>query len=141
MLLVLGCGDNELFSPPRLAEDFWVVAVFASSQLGPRVNGLKVLEEARVGRKVWKVVGVVAARDLGVVELLGLPAGRRLSVKEKGNKLGEGAAVAWLSIQYQSSATSSNQNDQKKLFAWSARTYGIPVGRRLLVVGAKDVVE
>ena len=37
---------------------------------------------------------MVAARDLGVVELLGLPAGRRLSVKEKGNKWEEGGAVA-----------------------------------------------
>ena len=52
MPLVVGRGDNELFSPSPLAEDFWAVAVFASSQLGPRVNGLKVLEEARVGRKV-----------------------------------------------------------------------------------------
>ena len=77
------------------------MAVLASAQLGPRVNGLKVLEEARVGRKVWiegELVEVVAAGDLGVVVLLGLPAGRRLSVKENGNKLGEGGAVAWLSI-------------------------------------------
>ena len=80
------------------------MAVFASAQLGPRVNGLKVLEEARVGRKVWievEVVEVVAARDLGViVVLLGLPAGRRLSVKENGNKLGEGGAVACWSISF-----------------------------------------
>ena len=77
------------------------MAVLASAQLGPRVNGLKVLEEARVGRKVLiegELVEVVAARDLGVVVLLGLPAGRRLSVKENGNKLGEGGAVACWSI-------------------------------------------
>ena len=91
------------------------MAVFASSaQLGLRVNGRKVLEEARVGRKVWiegELVEVVAARDLGVVVLLGLPAGgvvvllglpagRRLSVKENGNKLGEGGAVACWSISF-----------------------------------------
>ena len=99
MSLVGSCGDNESFSPSRLGEDSRVVAVFASAQLGPRVNGLKVLEEARVGRKVWIEVEVVAAGDLGViVVLLGLPAGRRLSVKENGNKLGEGGAVAWWSI-------------------------------------------
>ena len=92
---------NELFSPSLLGEDSRVVAAFASSQFGPRVNGLKVLEVARVGRKVWiegELVEVVAARDLGVVVLLGLPAGRRLSVKENGNKLGEGGAVAWWAI-------------------------------------------
>ena len=112
MSLVVSCGDNELFSPSRLGEDSRVVAVLASAQLGPRVNGLKVLEEARVGRKVWiegELVEVVAARDLGVVVLLGLPAGgvllglpagRRLSVKENGNKLGEGGAVACWSISF-----------------------------------------
>jgi len=108
-LLLVGSrrADNELFSPSLLAEDSWVVAVFPSFQLGLRVNGLKVLEEARVGRKVSieeEKVKVVAARGLGVVvllglglgvvALLGLPAGSRLSVKEKGNKLGEGGAVA-----------------------------------------------
>ena len=78
------------------------MAVFASAQLGPRVNGRKVLEEARVGRKVWIEVEVVAAGDLGVVVvLLGLPAGGRLSVKENGNKFGEGGAVAcWWSISF-----------------------------------------
>ena len=114
MSLVVSCGDNESFSPCRLGEDSRVVAVLASAQLGPRVNGLKVLEEARVGRKVWiegELVEVVAARDLGVVVLLGLPAGgvvvllglpagRRLSVKENGNKLGEGGAVACWSISF-----------------------------------------
>ena len=98
MSLVVSRGDNELFSPSRLGEDSRVVALFTSSQLGPRVNGLKVLEEARVGRKVWiegELVDVVAVRDRGVVVLLGLPAGRRLSVKENGNMLGEGGAVAW----------------------------------------------
>ena len=83
---------------------------------------------------------VVAARDLGVVELLGLPAGSRLSVKENGNKLGEGGAVAWWSISFFSNIL-LYQNHQVNLVAWSARTYGIPVGRRLLVVAAEDVVE
>ena len=104
-------ADNESFSPPLLGGDSWVVAVFPLFQLDLRVNGLKVLEEARVGRKVSieeEKVKVVAARGLGVVVLLGLglgvvvllglPAGSRLSVKEKGNKLGEGGAVAWWSI-------------------------------------------
>ena len=117
MPLVASCrADNELFlSSSLLAEDSWVVeAVFLSFQLGLRVNGLKVLEEARVGRN-GEAVEVVAARDLsvvvllglslgvavlfglplGVVVLLGLAAGSRLSVKENGNKLGEGGAVAW----------------------------------------------
>ena len=85
------------------------MVVCLSSQLGLRVNGLKVLEDAsRVGRKVWiegMLVEVVSSRDLdvvlfpakdlGVVVLLCHVAGRRLSVKENGNKLGEGGAVAW----------------------------------------------
>ena len=76
-----------------------------SSQLGLRVNGLKALEEARVGRNVETVDVVVAAKDLGVVVLLGLAAGSRLSVKENGNRLGEGGAVAWWA-KLNSSATS-----------------------------------
>ena len=69
------------------------------------MNGLKALEEARVGRNVETVDVVVAAKDLGVVVLLGLAAGSRLSVKENGNRLGEGGAVAWWS-KLNSSATS-----------------------------------
>ena len=82
-------ADKELFSPSLLVEVF-------SSQRGLRVNGLRVLEEARVGRKISREgdeVKVVATGDLGVV-LLGLPAGNRLSVKENGNKWEEGGAVA-----------------------------------------------
>ena len=56
------------------------MAVCPSSQLGLRVNGLKALEEARVGRNVETVDVVVAAKDLGVVVLLGLAAGSCLSV-------------------------------------------------------------
>ena len=88
-------GDNEFFSPSLLGENSWLVDVRPSSQLGLRVNGLKALEEARVGRNVETVDVVVAAEDLGVVVLLGLAAGSCLSVKENGNRLGEGGAVAW----------------------------------------------
>ena len=98
-------GDNEFFSPSLLGENSWLVDVRPSSQLGLRVNGLKALEEARVGRNVETVDVVVAAKDLGVVVLLGLAAGSRLSVKENGNRLGEGGAVAWWS-KLNSSATS-----------------------------------
>ena len=83
-------ANKELFSPSLLVEVF-------SSQRGLRVNGLRVLEEARVGRNLsWEgdEVKVVATGDLGVVVLLGLPAGNRLSVKENGNKWEEGGAVA-----------------------------------------------